>query len=125
MGYAKKLWAENKSLEAFDYEVDKRINNKIPFGSGGEKEYIDSMQKLRDFIEKEDNLTVVQILSEALSNLLKSARNTWRGEWLGEGGEMTSFVQLKCKRCGYDWMPQQPQLPKVCPRCKNYKWRNH
>lgn len=30
--------------------------------------------------------------------------------------------QLKCKRCGYEWFKSRPEMPKVCPRCKSYKW---
>lgn len=34
-----------------------------------------------------------------------------------------SFIILLCERCGYEWYPQRPQLPAVCPRCKSYKWQ--
>ena len=29
--------------------------------------------------------------------------------------------ELKCKHCGYEWAARV-EKPKVCPRCKNYKW---
>ena len=30
---------------------------------------------------------------------------------------------LKCKRCGYDWLPRTAD-PKVCPRCKSREWKS-
>ena len=29
---------------------------------------------------------------------------------------------LKCKRCGYTWVPRIETRPKVCPGCKNPNW---
>jgi len=42
-----------------------------------------------------------------------------------EGNELTTTTTLlDCKRCGHDWEPMYPDaLPRVCPRCKSYKWR--
>jgi predicted Zn-ribbon and HTH transcriptional regulator len=30
--------------------------------------------------------------------------------------------KLKCKCCGHEWRPDV-SVPKVCPRCKSYNWR--
>lgn len=27
-----------------------------------------------------------------------------------------------CNKCGYQWTPKEDKPPKVCPRCKSYKW---
>ena len=37
---------------------------------------------------------------------------------------MTSIQKLKCLRpeCGNEWFPRSEQKPKVCPKCKSYKW---
>jgi predicted Zn-ribbon and HTH transcriptional regulator len=32
------------------------------------------------------------------------------------------LTKLTCKKCGYEWFPKVPVEPKVCPRCKSYKW---
>ena len=32
---------------------------------------------------------------------------------------------LKCKRCGYNWIPRRPQEPKVCPKCKSPYWNKN
>lgn len=32
------------------------------------------------------------------------------------------LTQLECKRCGYIWIPRTINKPKVCPKCKHYKW---
>jgi predicted Zn-ribbon and HTH transcriptional regulator len=29
---------------------------------------------------------------------------------------------LNCKRCGHEWYPARPKLPKVCPKCKSPYW---
>lgn len=34
----------------------------------------------------------------------------------------TTTTTLECKRCRWDWEPMYEALPKVCPRCKSYKW---
>lgn len=28
---------------------------------------------------------------------------------------------LSCQQCGHEWSPSV-SAPKVCPRCKSYKW---
>jgi hypothetical protein len=33
-----------------------------------------------------------------------------------------SIELQKCLRCGYEWYPRTPQLPKKCPRCHNPYW---
>ena len=30
--------------------------------------------------------------------------------------------RLKCKRCGYTWVPRIETKPKTCPNCKNPNW---
>ena len=32
------------------------------------------------------------------------------------------MAKQKCKKCGLEW-ESVVESPKVCPRCKNYKWR--
>jgi len=27
-----------------------------------------------------------------------------------------------CGDCGHTWIPRIEDVPKVCPRCKSYKW---
>lgn len=34
-----------------------------------------------------------------------------------------NITKQKCFKCSYEWYPEKPTLPKVCPRCKNYKWQ--
>lgn len=29
---------------------------------------------------------------------------------------------LKCKRCGYKWIPRRPETPKVCAGCNSPYW---
>jgi NAD-dependent SIR2 family protein deacetylase len=42
---------------------------------------------------------------------------------LEDNGLTTTTTELKCERCGWDWEPMNPDaLPRVCPRCKSYKW---
>lgn len=39
-------------------------------------------------------------------------------------GDMINLVkipELCCKQCGHTWNPLKP-TPKVCPKCKSYKW---
>ena len=30
--------------------------------------------------------------------------------------------ECKCKVCGHVWWTLADKLPKVCPKCKSYKW---
>ena len=30
--------------------------------------------------------------------------------------------KLKCKKCGYEWIPRAETEPKECPNCKSRKW---
>jgi predicted Zn-ribbon and HTH transcriptional regulator len=30
--------------------------------------------------------------------------------------------ELTCTKCSYKWFPIKGKAPKVCPRCKSYKW---
>jgi predicted Zn-ribbon and HTH transcriptional regulator len=30
--------------------------------------------------------------------------------------------QLKCKRCGYEWVKRVEGAPKTCPKCKSHRW---
>jgi len=32
------------------------------------------------------------------------------------------ILKIECKKCQYVWFPRLPSKPKVCPRCKSYKW---
>ncbi len=33
------------------------------------------------------------------------------------------IVKRECLRCGYVWIPQNPNMEsKCCPKCKSYKW---
>ena len=35
----------------------------------------------------------------------------------------TVVAALVCDECGHQWQPREgARLPKVCPRCKSYKW---
>lgn len=34
---------------------------------------------------------------------------------------MAEHQAVTCKRCGHDWVPLVA-LPRVCPRCKSYRW---
>ena len=27
-----------------------------------------------------------------------------------------------CERCGHEWFPRAPELPKVCPKCNSPYW---
>jgi predicted Zn-ribbon and HTH transcriptional regulator len=29
---------------------------------------------------------------------------------------------LECKRCGHQWYPRGPKMPRVCPKCKSPYW---
>lgn len=42
---------------------------------------------------------------------------------LEENKLTTTTTELECRRCGWEWEPMYPDaLPRVCPRCKSYKW---
>lgn len=30
--------------------------------------------------------------------------------------------ELKCVKCGHKWIPRKAEVPKACPRCKNFNW---
>jgi predicted Zn-ribbon and HTH transcriptional regulator len=30
--------------------------------------------------------------------------------------------ELKCKKCSHVWFSRRNEKPKVCPKCKSYKW---
>ena len=32
--------------------------------------------------------------------------------------------QLTCKRCGAEWWPKSPKLPKTCAICKSRFWND-
>jgi putative FmdB family regulatory protein len=37
------------------------------------------------------------------------------------------MYQYKCQKCGYGWDPRvklSSTIPKACPQCKSYKWRD-
>ncbi len=31
-------------------------------------------------------------------------------------------IECACNKCGYSWIPLNNKPPKVCPKCKSYKW---
>jgi predicted Zn-ribbon and HTH transcriptional regulator len=35
-------------------------------------------------------------------------------------------MQYECKRCGWQWVTRLPdgEEPRVCSRCKSYKWKS-
>lgn len=33
-------------------------------------------------------------------------------------------MKCKCRRCGYEWESITEDKPKVCPRCKSYRWES-
>lgn len=33
-----------------------------------------------------------------------------------------AIKQLKCLRCGHEWIPNKAELPRVCPSCHNPYW---
>lgn len=33
-----------------------------------------------------------------------------------------SAKRNECKRCGWSWKSLYDAKPRVCPRCKSYKW---
>ena len=35
---------------------------------------------------------------------------------------MTRVHNLKCKQCGYEWLPRSTSKPKCCPSCVSRKW---
>ncbi len=35
---------------------------------------------------------------------------------------MPTVEQLKCQRCGHEWYPNSPKIPRVCPKCKSPYW---
>ncbi len=54
-------------------------------------------------------------------NMQTSSRD--RNSYLWGGATLTeSENTLKCLRCGHVWYPKPGTTPKVCPRCKSYKW---
>ena len=36
--------------------------------------------------------------------------------------EIIFLNQYQCKRCQHTWYPRTPNLPVVCPKCKNPRW---
>lgn len=34
-----------------------------------------------------------------------------------------AITEKNCLRCGHRWIPIREDEPKVCPRCKSYKWK--
>lgn len=67
----------------------------------------------------------VQIL-EYVTDLLKYHGTDWKGQvtdvWndVGKGANLPAIRE--CTRCGYTWEPKRGVPPKVCPKCKSYKW---
>ncbi|HIH04894.1 TPA: hypothetical protein HA281_00810 [Candidatus Woesearchaeota archaeon] len=40
-----------------------------------------------------------------------------------EAGHRVLIVGNRCYRCGYEWKPDQIEVPpKVCPKCKSPYW---
>ena len=33
-----------------------------------------------------------------------------------------TFYFSRCERCGHEWKRRREDMPKVCPRCKSFKW---
>jgi len=34
-----------------------------------------------------------------------------------------TISELTCKKCNYSWFPKTEEEPKVCPKCKSYRWK--
>jgi len=42
--------------------------------------------------------------------------------WLFDGSYYYC-QKTACRSLGFKWMPRSPGLPKCCPRCKSYHWK--
>jgi hypothetical protein len=38
------------------------------------------------------------------------------------GYPRTLITFLRCKQCGWEWLPRSTSLPKRCPGCKRAHW---
>ena len=37
--------------------------------------------------------------------------------------EIGQVMLLGCRcRCGHEWLPREPEKPRVCPKCKSANW---
>ena len=34
---------------------------------------------------------------------------------------MVQLLGCRC-RCGHEWLPREPEKPRVCPKCKSANW---
>jgi predicted Zn-ribbon and HTH transcriptional regulator len=34
---------------------------------------------------------------------------------------MVPLMGCRC-RCGHEWLPREPEKPRVCPKCKSANW---
>lgn len=34
---------------------------------------------------------------------------------------MVPLLGCRC-RCGHEWLPREPEKPRVCPKCKSANW---
>jgi len=34
---------------------------------------------------------------------------------------MVPLTGCRC-RCGHEWLPREPEKPRVCPKCKSANW---
>ncbi len=37
-------------------------------------------------------------------------------------GTSMEVNELECRHCGHTWFPRYAHKPKVCPKCKRYRW---
>jgi len=37
--------------------------------------------------------------------------------------KLSEIIEHKCTKCKYSWISRLNYSPKVCPRCKSYKWK--
>ena len=35
---------------------------------------------------------------------------------------MVELPKMVCRVCGHEWNPHYNKIPKVCAKCKSYKW---
>ncbi len=42
---------------------------------------------------------------------------------MAEQDEELILHSLHCVKCGHTWIPRTATLPKTCPRCKNFNWK--
>lgn len=90
---------------------------------------MNEFNKIRVSIHPTASINEAVRILEYVTDLLKDEGTNWKGNvgdvWDtigGDIGDIDAPIIKECTRCGYVWEPKKGVPPKVCPKCKSYKW---